>query len=262
MVPPKGYRLATAVTPEAAPPMAGRAGTVPAEISEQRLAPHFVAVLQFVMRGLPEPLSFLSDNLTGALISELSRQPGLAVVALGTMLTFGQRHPPPQKLADDLGVRYLVDGQFEQRGDMPHVGVQVVDARRGTQTWADALTLPANAWHATASAVVGRLARALRFEHNDLASQEALVPASDAEMPARAFAAQAWVHLFARAQTQGTNQRATRLARSAVTPGARAAPGLDVLGLCRLARRPLPCCDEPRDEQLARALAEAERAGH
>lgn len=30
---------------------------------------------------------------------------------------------------------------------------------------ADELTLPSNAWHATASVVVGRLARALRREH-------------------------------------------------------------------------------------------------
>jgi len=271
-VPRKGYRLATAVAPqassaavttfapEAALPTAGQTSKVPAQAAEPRLGPRSVAVLPFVMRGLPEPLSFLSESLTGALISELSRQPGLVVVALGTMLTYGQRHPPPQKLASDLGVRYVVDGQLEQRGDTLHVGVQVVDGQRGTQTWADALTLPANAWHATATVVVGRLARALRFELNDLASREALVPANDAEVQARAFAAQAWVQLFARAQTPATNQRATRLARSAVA----LAPELSQAWMC-LAYADWRAghyrwSDEPRDEQLARALAEAERA--
>jgi DNA-binding winged helix-turn-helix (wHTH) protein/tetratricopeptide (TPR) repeat protein len=259
-VPRKGYRLATAVASEAAPAVAGRAGTVPAETAEPRLGQRSVAVLPFVMRGLPEPLSFLSESLTGALISELSRQPGLVVVALGTMLTYGQRHPPPQKLGGDLGVRHVVDGQLEQRGDRLHVGVQVVDCRRGTQTWADALSLPANAWHATASVVVGRLARALRLELNDLASQEAALAASDAEVQARAFAAQAWVQLFARAQSPDTNQRATRLARSAVA----LAPELSQAWMC-LAYADWRAghyrwSDEPRDEQLARALAEAERA--
>ncbi|MCW5634033.1 MAG: winged helix-turn-helix domain-containing protein [Rubrivivax sp.] len=282
-VPRKGYRLATAVAavtavtaagssavtkvaPEAAPSSAGhsgQAGTAAAEAAEPRLGPRSVAVLPFVMRGVPDSLSFLSESLTGALISELSRQPGLVVVALGTMLTFGQRHPPPQTLATDLGVRYVVDGQLEQRGEtLPtlHVGVQVVDGRRGTQTWADELTLPANAWHATATVVVGRLARALRFELNDLASQEAVVPASDAEVQARAFAAQAWVQLYARAQTPETNQRATRLARSAVA----LAPELSQAWMC-LAYADWRAgnyrwSDEPRDEQLARALAEAERA--
>jgi DNA-binding winged helix-turn-helix (wHTH) protein/tetratricopeptide (TPR) repeat protein len=256
----KGYRLATAVTPEAAPAIGGRADTLAAEAAEPRLGPRSVAVLPFVMRGLPEPLSFLSESLTGALISELSRQPGLVVVAMGTMLTFGQRHPPPQKLAGDLGVRYVVDGQLEQHGDMLHVGVQVVDGRRGTQTWADELTLPANAWHATATVVVGRLARALRFELNDLASQEATLAASDAEVQARAFAAQAWVQLFARAQTPDTNQRATRLARSAVALAPELSQGWMCLAYADWRAGHYRWSDEPRDEQLARALAEAERA--
>ncbi|MFO1327407.1 MAG: winged helix-turn-helix domain-containing protein [Rubrivivax sp.] len=267
-VPRKGYRLVTpvvALPPEPAPvahapPASTVAVVAPLEPAEARLGPRSVAVLPFVMRGLPESLSFLSESLTGALISELSRQPGLVVVALGTMLTFGQRHPPPRQLATDLGVRYIVDGQLEQRGDTLHVGVQVVDGRRGTQTWADELTLPAQAWHATASVVVGRLARALRFELNDLASQDAPAAASDAEVQARAFTAQAWVQLFARAQTPDTNQRSTRLARSAVA----LAPELSQAWMC-LAYADWRAgnyrwSDEPRDEQLARALAEAERA--
>jgi len=280
-VPRKGYRLVTPVMPVAPTPptppttrAAQAPGSLPADGSaslaaaaaaaaladEPRLGPRSVAVLPFVMRGLPDSLAFLSESLTGALISELSRQPGLALVALGTMLTFGQRHPPPQRLASELGVRYVVDGQLEQRGETLHVGVQVVDARRGTQTWADELTLPVSAWHATATVVVGRMARALRFELNDLASQEAVVPASDAEVQARAFAAQAWVQLFARAQTPDTNQRATRLARSAVA----LAPELSQAWMC-LAYADWRAgnyrwSDEPRDEQLARSLAEAERA--
>lgn len=274
-VPRKGYRLVTPVVPQAAsasvPPVlsdsprhepgaAAVAEAASAESAEPRLGARSVAVLPFGALALPDTLAFLSESLIGALIAELSRQPGLAVVALGTMLTFGQRHPPPQQLAADLGVRYVVDGQLEQRGDTLHVGVQVVDGRRGTQTWADELTLPANAWHATATVVVGRLARALRFELNDLASQEALAPASDAEVQARAFAAQAWVQLFARAQTPATNQRATRLARSAVA----LAPELSQAWMC-LAYADWRAghyrwSDEPRDEQLARALAEAERA--
>jgi DNA-binding winged helix-turn-helix (wHTH) protein/tetratricopeptide (TPR) repeat protein len=271
----KGYRLVTPVVPQATPaadataapeppasaPAAAPWASVPAaDADEPRLGARSVAVLPFMARGLPASLSFLSESLTGALIAELSRQPGLTVVALGTMLTFGQRHPPPQKLAQELGVRYVVDGQLEERGDTLHVGVQVVDGRRGTQTWADELTLPANAWHATAAVVVGRLARALRFELNDLASQEPPLPASDAEVQARAFAAQAWVQLFARAQTPDTNVRSTRLARSAVALAPELSQGWMCLAYADWRAGNYRWSDEPRDEQLARALAEAERA--
>ena len=261
-VPRKGYRLVTewavpgGETTIVVPAVPG----LPAAAAEPRLGKRSVAVLPFFARGLPETLSFLSESLTGALIFELSRQPGLTVVALGTMLTFGQRHPPPQKLADELGVRYVVDGQLEQRGDTLHVGVQVVDGHRGTQTWADELSLPANAWHATATVVVGRLARALRFELNDLASQELPVASSDAEVQARAFAAQAWVQLFARAQAPDTNLRATRLARSAVALAPELSQAWMCLAYADWRAGQYRWSDEPRDEQLARALAEAERA--
>jgi tetratricopeptide (TPR) repeat protein len=108
--------------------------------------------------------------------------------------------------------------------------------------------------------VVGRLARALRFELNDLASQEPLAPASDAEVQARAFAAQAWVQLFARAQTPDTNQRATRLARSAVALAPELSQGWMCLAYADWRAGHYRWSDEARDEQLARALAEAERA--
>lgn len=272
-VPRKGYRLVTPAIPcdataqGAAARVATSAIATPAtvvrtapDVSEPRLGPHSVAVLPFIARELPDALSFLSESLTGGLIAELSRQPGLTVVAQGTMLTFGQRHPPPRQLAEELGVAFVVDGQLALRGDTLHVDVQVVDGRRGTQTWADGLTLPANGWHATAAVVVRRLARALRFELTDLASQAPETATTDGEVQARAFAAQAWVQLFARAQTPDTNLRATRLARSAVALAPELSQGWMCLAYADWRAGHYRWSDEARGEQLARALAEAERA--
>ena len=255
----KGYRLVAPVTMQAPAAPVQAVNTTASDASEPRLGPRSVAVLPFSAHSLPDHLSFLSESLTGALISELSRQPGLVVVALGTMLTFGQRHPPPKVVAGELGVRYVVDGQLEFRGDTLHVGVQVVDGQRGTQTWADELTVHANAWHESTTVVVGRLARALQFELNDLTSRAA-VTASDSEMQARAFAAQAWVQLFARTQTPDTNQRATRLASMAVALAPELSQGWMCLAYADWRAGMYGWSDELRDEQLARSLAEAERA--
>ena len=79
-------------------------------------------------------------------------------------------------------------------------------------------------------------------------------------MQARAFAAQAWVQLFARAQTPDTNQRATRLARSAVALAPELSQGWMCLAYADWRAGQYRWSDEPRDEQRARALAEAERA--
>lgn len=258
----KGYRLVMpvgALTAVKSPPAAAEIEPAPADAIEPRLGLHSVAVLPFGAHGLPDSLSFLSESLTGALISELSRQPGLTVVALGTMLTFRQRHTAPQQLTHELGARFVVDGQLELHADTLHVSVQVADGWRGTQTWADALELPANAWHETASVVVGRLARALRFELNDLASQ-VTVPARNVDVQARALAAQAWVQLFARAQTPETNQRATALASQAVAMAPELAQAWMCLAYCDWRAAQYRWSDELRESQLARALAEAERA--
>ena len=131
----KGYRLATPTSALSAPTPAIEIERVGGTLDEPRLGPRSVAVLPFGTQGLPESLSFLSESLTGALISELSRQPDLVVVARGTMLTFAQRLTPPPQLARELGARFVVDGQLELRADTLHVSVQVVDGWRGTQTW-------------------------------------------------------------------------------------------------------------------------------
>lgn len=261
----KGYRLLTPALPlqpahpVPLPTRADGADAAGTEARQARLGPRSVAVLPFGAPGLPESLSFLSESLTGGLIAELSRQPGLTVVARGTMLTFGQRPATPQQVARDLGVRYVVDGQLELRADTLHVSVQVADGARGTQTWADAIELPASAWHETASVVVGRLARALRFELNDLASQ-ATVAASDVDVRARAFAAQAWVQLFARAQTPQTNQTAYRLASQARALAPQLSQAWMCLAYCDWRAGQYRWSDEAREDQLARALTLAERA--
>jgi DNA-binding winged helix-turn-helix (wHTH) protein/tetratricopeptide (TPR) repeat protein len=258
-VPRKGYRLVTPVTTRLQPVDVAKPSLDAIAEAEPRLGQHSVAVLPFDAQGLPDSLSFLRESLTGALISELSRQPGLTVVALGTMLTFGKRHAPPQQVTRELGVRFVVDGTLTIHGDSLHVSVEVADGRHGTQTWADSMQLPTNAWHESANIVVGRLARALRFEVNDLASGAPVLD-SDVELQARALAAQAWVQLFARAQTPETNQRAMKLA----TQARALAPELAQVWMC------LAYCDwragmylwseEPRQSQWSRALAEAERA--
>lgn len=258
-VPRKGYRLVTPVTPLSQPVAVAPAALNAIAETEPRLGHHSVAVLPFAAHGLPESLSFLRESLTGALISELSRQPGLTVVALGTMLTLGQRHAPPQQVTRELGVRFVVDGTLAVHGDTLHVSVEVADGRHGTQTWADSIQLPANAWHVSANTVVGRLARTLRFELNDRASG-ALVLESDVEVQARALAAQAWVQLFARAQTPETNQRAMKLANQARV----LAPDLAQVWMC-LAYGDWRAgmylwSDEPRQSLWSRALTEAERA--
>lgn len=242
----KGYRLATPVMP-------GHVNGVP------WLGPRSVAVLPFRLAGLPADLHFLRDSVTGALIAELSRLPGLTVVARGTMLTLGDRSAPPRELAAQLGARFVVDGHLEGRGDALHVGVQVADGWRDTQNWADELVLPLTGWPDASAMVIGRLARALNFEVNDLSARVS-PDASDTERLAHSLATQSWVALFARPQTEETNRRADALASEAL----KLAPGLAQAWMCsaygdwRAAQ--FDWGDEPSALRMARAMSRIERA--
>lgn len=249
-VPRKGYRLLT--------PVQHRAGLSEAAAAQPGLGPRSIAVLPFGAAGLPESLGFLRESLTGALISELSRQPGLTVVARGTMLTFADSRAAPQQLAQELGVRFVVDGLLELRGDMLQVSAQVADSRRGTQTWADAFELPAHAWPETAQVIVGRLARALHFELNDLATQGPV--AGDVDLQARALSARAWIQLFARPQTRETNQEATELAEGALALAPRLAQARMSLAFCDWRAALYGWGNEPPEVQMGRALGGIERA--
>lgn len=222
------------------------------------LGPRSIAVLPFATPGLPKTLEFLRESLASALIAELSRQPGLTVIAQGTMLTFVDSRPTPHQLAIELGVRFIVDGQLELRDDVLQVSVQVVDSGRGTQTWADALDVPAKSWPEMAQLVVGRLARALHFELNDLATQEPV--SSDEALQARALSAKAWIHLFARPQSRETNTQATAMAERALAFDPQRAQSRMCLAFADWRAAVYGWGDDPPAAQMARALVGIERA--
>ena len=180
------------------------------------------------------------------------------MIAQGTMLTFADSRPAPHQLAMELGVRFIVDGQLELHGDLLQVSVQVVDISRRTQSWADALNLPAKSWPEMAQVVVGRLARALHFELNDLATQELV--SGDEALQARALSAKAWIQLFARPQSRETNMQATAMAERALAIDPQLAQARMCLAFADWRAALYGWGDDPPAAQMARALLGVERA--
>jgi DNA-binding winged helix-turn-helix (wHTH) protein len=123
-VPRKGYRLVAPVVRE---PLPVTGQVRPAEPVTPSLGPRSVAVLPFRTRGLPDSHAFVSETLADDLIADLSRQPGLVVIARGTMLGYVGLALPPKEISRQLGVRYVVDGLLEVRGPALHATVQLVD---------------------------------------------------------------------------------------------------------------------------------------
>lgn len=199
-VPRKGYRLRWPVQ----------------HATEPTLDAHSIAVLPFEAIGVEPALDFIPPALTDRLIGELSRHGELSVLARGTMLRYGERGRSAAELARELGVRCVVDGRVRQvPGERLWIEVALIDGPSQRQTWTETIELEARQWTQAADVVVGRLARTLTFEFH------ARTPGADAanappHASARDLAARAWVELFARPESQATNQRAQAWARQAL----------------------------------------------
>lgn len=254
-VPRKGYRLV-------APVQAMAAATAPVLAqppAPRDLGPRSLAVLPFRVRDLPASLGFLRESLLGDLVAALSRQPQLAVVARGTMLTYADRAVDYAQLALQLGVRFVVDGAIAPAGDGLRILAELVDAASGQQIWSETLVLERDGWPALGEVVVGRLARVLNLELTAGAVRRPL-RSGGSGTDALGTALQAWVELYCRPQTRDTNDRAWHWARTALQADDTLAIAWNALAYCEWRAAQYAWHRRPRDELLAEALRHAARA--
>jgi TolB-like protein/Tfp pilus assembly protein PilF len=96
-----------------------------------------LAVLPFVnISNDPEQESF-SDGLTEDLITDLSRNLGLFVIARNSAFAYKGKALDVRGIAEDLGVRYLLTGSARRAGGRVRINAQLVDAVSGDHLWAE-----------------------------------------------------------------------------------------------------------------------------
>jgi adenylate cyclase len=96
-----------------------------------------IAVLPFDnLSGDPdqEPLS---DGITEDIITELSRFRELFVIARHSTQTYKGKPVKVQKVAEDLGVRYVLEGSIRKTGNQIRINAQLIDATSGRHIWAE-----------------------------------------------------------------------------------------------------------------------------
>jgi DNA-binding winged helix-turn-helix (wHTH) protein/tetratricopeptide (TPR) repeat protein len=262
----KGYRLVApvqtlqpAVVPGSVP--ASEAPAAFGAAARRPLGSRSIAVLPFRMQGLPATHGFLRESLLSDLIAELSRQPQLVTIARGTMQTYAvQPSVDPALLAQQLGVRFVVDGSVQCAGDEVRIVADLVDATRGVQVWSEAIDIPLDAWPTLGRRVAGRLARALNFEVAEGALREPPDNLADTHTRAHETAMRAWVELYGRPQSRDTNDRAWQWAREALRADDRNAVAWNALAYAEWRAAQYHWHQRPRSELLADALQHAHRA--
>ncbi len=101
-----------------------------------------VAVLPFTnMSGDPEQ-SYFADGITEDLITDLSRFKGLFVVSRSASFVYRDQPTDPRRIAEQLGVRYCVEGSVRKLGDRVRITAQLIDATKGDHLWAERYDAP------------------------------------------------------------------------------------------------------------------------
>jgi adenylate cyclase len=96
-----------------------------------------IAVLPFVNMSEDPKQEFFSDGMTDEIITALSKVPYLFVI--GRNSTFSYKGKPVKicQVAEELGVRYVLEGSFRKAGDRVRVTAQLIDAIKGHHLWAE-----------------------------------------------------------------------------------------------------------------------------
>jgi TolB-like protein/Tfp pilus assembly protein PilF/class 3 adenylate cyclase len=96
-----------------------------------------IAVLPFEnLSGDPEQ-DYLAGGMTEEVITTLSRVPNLFVIADSSTDIYKGKAVAAKQVAEEHGVRYVLQGSMQRAGDRVRINVQLVDALEGNHVWAE-----------------------------------------------------------------------------------------------------------------------------
>jgi TolB-like protein/Flp pilus assembly protein TadD len=96
-----------------------------------------IAVLPFVNMSSDPEQEFFSDGLTEEIITTLSQNPHLFVIARSSTFTYKGKSIRINKVAEELGVRYVLEGSVRRAGEQIRINAQLIDATTGHHLWAE-----------------------------------------------------------------------------------------------------------------------------
>jgi TolB-like protein len=96
-----------------------------------------IAVLPFLNMSEDPKQEYFSDGMTEDLITDLSKISGLMVIARNSTFTYKGKPVKIKQVAEELGVRYVLEGSVRRAGDEIRINAQLIDATTGLHLWAE-----------------------------------------------------------------------------------------------------------------------------
>jgi adenylate cyclase len=126
-----------------------------------------IAVLPFDnMSGDPNQ-DYFSDGLTDHIISVLSRLPYLFVVARNSTFTYKGKPVKVQQVAEEMGVRYVLEGSVQKADERVRITVQLIDTLKGHHLWSESYDRELKDIFALQDEITMKVATAMRVKLTD-----------------------------------------------------------------------------------------------
>ncbi|HJR23683.1 MAG TPA: hypothetical protein VJ822_18755 [Dongiaceae bacterium] len=114
-----------------------RSGATPIRESDELRARCSIAVLPFANLGGEAEQRYFSDGITVDVIAGLSRFRQLLVITHNSSFQYRDEAVDVRKVAQELGVRFIVLGSIRKAGARLRVAVQLIEAATGNHVWAE-----------------------------------------------------------------------------------------------------------------------------
>ena len=96
-----------------------------------------IAVLPFVNMSDDPKQEYLSDGITESIITALSNVRNMFVISRNSTFTYKGKSVKIKQVAEELGVRYVLEGSIQKTEDRVRLTAQLIDALTGKHLWAE-----------------------------------------------------------------------------------------------------------------------------
>jgi adenylate cyclase len=95
-----------------------------------------IAVLPFVNMSDDPKQQYFGDGMSEQIITGLSQGPYIYVTSRTSSFAYRDKNMTAQQIADELGVRYLLEGSVQRENDRVRIHAQLIDCQIGNHIWA------------------------------------------------------------------------------------------------------------------------------
>ncbi len=96
-----------------------------------------IVVLPFTNMSKDPSQEYFVDGMTEDLITDLAKISGLFVISRNSAFSYKGRSVEIRQIAEDLGVRYVLEGSARRVGDRVRINAQLIEATSGGHIWAE-----------------------------------------------------------------------------------------------------------------------------